>query len=268
MTRQQSRTGPTASPTPRTHQPLIGVTTYSTRARWGVAWDQHAALLPSTYPEYVRRAGGLAVMLPPAAPDAAPALVARLDGLVLAGGEDVDPALYGEEPHPRTGRPVPERDLWELALLDAALRRGTPVLGICRGMQLMNVHAGGTLNQHLPETVGHKGHNPRVGTFSEHLVEMVPGTLTARLMPVPSDVATHHHQGVARLGRGLVASAHAEDGTIEALELPPAEGRFAVGVQWHPEVRDDLRLVRGLVAAAAEPSPGAAGRAAGRHRAP
>ncbi|MDG4532768.1 gamma-glutamyl-gamma-aminobutyrate hydrolase family protein [Streptomyces sp. AV19] len=230
-----------------TGQPLIGVTTYSTRARWGAAWNRHCSLLPTSYMRYVQRAGGLTVLLPPDNPALAGAMVERLDGLVLAGGEDVDPALYGEQPHPRTDAPVPERDRWELALLAAALERGVPLLGICRGMQLMNVQAGGTLNQHLPETVGHKGHNPRVGTFPDHLVEPVQGTVTGHLMPTPCDVATHHHQGVGRLGTGLIASAHAEDGTVEALEHPWGNGCFAIGVQWHPEMRDDLRLVRGLV---------------------
>ncbi len=177
-------------------------------------------------------------------------MVRRLDGLVLAGGEDLDPALYGARPHPRAGAPVPERDRWELALLDAALEQGVPVLGICRGMQLMNVHAGGTLCQHLPDEVGHDDHNPVVGAFVDHAVKPVPGTLTGDLLPggAPA-VATHHHQSVDRLGDGLVATAHAEDGTIEALEY--ADGRFALGVQWHPEAREDLRLAQALVRAAA-----------------
>ncbi|MFI9204479.1 gamma-glutamyl-gamma-aminobutyrate hydrolase family protein [Streptomyces sp. NPDC053048] len=229
-------------------RPLIGVTTYSTPARWGVAWHLHAALLPTAYPRYVQRAGGLAVMLPPDDAAAAAAVVARLDGLVLAGGEDLDPALYGERPHPRAGAPVPERDRWELALLGAALESGVPVLGICRGMQLMNVHAGGTLVQHLPDEVGHEDHNPVPGTFTDHLVKPVPDTLTGRLLPDALDVATHHHQAVGRLGEGLIPTAHAQDGTVEALEYP--ERPFALGVQWHPEARDDLRLVEGLVAAA------------------
>ncbi|AZQ70855.1 gamma-glutamyl-gamma-aminobutyrate hydrolase family protein [Streptomyces luteoverticillatus] len=232
--------------------PLIGVTTYLTRARWGVAWDLPAALLPAAYPAHVQRAGGLAVMLPPDAPATAPAVVSRLDGLVLAGGEDLDPALYAARPHPRSGTPVPERDAWELALLDAALTSGTPVLGICRGMQLMNVHAGGTLCQHLPDEVGHDAHNPAPGTFADHPVKPVPGTLTATLLAGrPLDVATHHHQSVARLGTGLTASALAEDGTVEALEYQDHPS-FALGVQWHPEVRDDLRLTEALVRAAAE----------------
>lgn len=229
--------------------PLIGVTTYLTRARWGVAWDLPAALLPAAYPEYVQRSGGLAVMLPPDDPAAAASVIGRLDGLVLAGGEDLDPALYGEEPHPRAGAAVPERDRWELALLAAALDQGVPVLGVCRGMQLMNVHAGGTLLQHLPDEVGHDAHNPRAGVFTGHLVKPVPGTLTAHLLPDALDVATHHHQAVARLGEGLTGTAHAEDGTVEALEYPGE--RFALGVQWHPEARDDLRLAQALVRAAA-----------------
>ncbi|CAM5590473.1 gamma-glutamyl-gamma-aminobutyrate hydrolase family protein [Streptomyces abikoensis] len=231
-------------------QPLIGVTTYLTRARWGVAWDLPAALLPASYAQHVQRAGGLAVQLPPDDPAAAGDIVRRLDGLVLAGGEDLDPGLYGERPHPRAGAAVPERDAWELALLDAALERGVPVLGICRGMQLMNVHAGGALCQHLPDEVGHEDHNPVVGAFTDHLVKPVPDTRLGRLLPEPCDVATHHHQSVSRLGDGLVATAYAEDGTIEALERP-GDGVFALGVQWHPEARDDLRLTRALVEASA-----------------
>ncbi|GAA0495130.1 gamma-glutamyl-gamma-aminobutyrate hydrolase family protein [Streptomyces sp. NPDC046215] len=228
--------------------PLIGVTTYLTRARWGVAWDLPAALLPADYPRYVQRAGGLAVMLPPDDPGTAAAVIRRLDGLILAGGEDLDPALYGAEPHPRAGAPVPERDRWELALLTAALDQDVPVLGICRGMQLMNVHAGGTLCQHLPDVVGHDEHNPRAGAFAEHLVKPSPSSLLGSLVPDPGDVATHHHQSVDRLGEGLVATAFASDGTVEALERA---GGFVVGVQWHPEARGDVRLVEGLVSAAA-----------------
>ncbi|MCQ4043265.1 gamma-glutamyl-gamma-aminobutyrate hydrolase family protein [Streptantibioticus rubrisoli] len=230
-------------------QPLIGVTTYLTEARWGAAWALPAALLPAAYPRYVQSAGALAVMLPPDDPSAAATVVARLDGLVLAGGEDLDPALYGEDPHPRTGAPVPERDRWERALLAAALDSGTPVLGICRGMQLMNVHAGGSLDQHLPDTVGHGAHNPTAGVFTDHPVTPVPGTRTARLLGARTGVATHHHQAVRRLGEGLIATAHAADGTIEALEYTCHT--FAMGVQWHPEMHDDLGVIRALVEAAA-----------------
>jgi putative glutamine amidotransferase len=229
--------------------PLIGVTTYLTEARWGAAWQLPAALLPAAYPRYVQGAGGIAVMLPPDDSAVAPAVIARLDGLVLAGGEDLDPALYGEAPHPRCGTPAPERDTWERALLAAALESDTPVLAICRGMQLMNVHAGGTLIQHLPDAVGHDTHNPRVGAFTTHPVTPVPGTRTAALLPERPEVATHHHQAVARLGDGLMATAHTADGTVEALEHTGAT--FALGVQWHPEMTDDLSLVRALTQAAA-----------------
>jgi putative glutamine amidotransferase len=230
--------------------PLIGVTTYATEARWGAGWSEPAVLLPAAYPAYVRAAGALAVLLPPdPRSQAAAEIMARLNGLVLAGGEDIDPARYGAPPHPRAGAPCPERDAWELALLDAALVRGTPVLGVCRGMQLMNVHAGGTLVQHLPERVGHSGHNPRVGVFSDHLVKPVPGTMTAGLLAGEVTVATHHHQAIDRLGAGLIAAAHAEDGTVEAIEYPGPG--FALGVQWHPEMRDDTCAVRALVRAAA-----------------
>lgn len=224
--------------------PLVGVSTYlEASARWGV-WDLPAALLPAGYPRLVQAAGGLAAMLPPDAPDRAAAVVARLDALVVAGGPDVDPALYGAERDPRTGPPAPERDAWELALIRAALDSGTPLLGICRGMELLNVALGGSLRQHLD---GHLG--PDIGVFGEHLVKPVPGTRYAALVPEAVPVPTYHHQAVDLLGEGLTAGAHAEDGTVEALETVAGEG-WVLGVQWHPEMGSDTRVMAGLVAAA------------------
>ncbi|MFF0277355.1 gamma-glutamyl-gamma-aminobutyrate hydrolase family protein [Streptomyces sp. NPDC004330] len=228
-------------------KPLIGVTTYLDQARWGV-WDMRAALLPAPYPRLVQESGGIAVMLPPDAPEAAAAVVARLDGLVVAGGADVEPVRYGAEPDPRTGPPARERDAWELALIDAALASGTPLLGICRGMQLLNVARGGTLVQHLD------GHVEAVGVIGRHPVKPVPGSRYAALVPELAEVPTYHHQAVDRLGAGLAASAHAEDGTVEAVEL--AAPAWALGVQWHPEMGEDLRVMRGLVEAAARAAAG------------
>ncbi|WP_418956094.1 gamma-glutamyl-gamma-aminobutyrate hydrolase family protein [Streptomyces tritici] len=222
-------------------KPLIGVTTYLDQARWGV-WDLPAALLPAAYPRLVQAGGGHAVMLPPDEPYAAAAVVARLDALVVAGGADVEPVRYGAEPDPRTGPPARERDAWELALVEAALASGTPLLGICRGMQLLNVARGGTLVQHLD------GHVEAVGVIGRHEVKPVPGTLYAALVPEAASVPTYHHQAVDRLGAGLAPSAYAEDGTVEAVELPGPG--WALGVQWHPEMGEDLRVIRGLVAAA------------------
>ncbi|MFD9213674.1 gamma-glutamyl-gamma-aminobutyrate hydrolase family protein [Streptomyces sp. NPDC087659] len=222
-------------------QPLIGVSTYLEDASWGV-WRLPAALLPVGYPRLVQAAGGIAAMLPPDEPDRAAAAVARLDGLVVAGGPDVEPVRYGAEPWPRTGPPARERDSWELALIRAALDTGTPLLGICRGMQLLNVALGGTLVQHLD------GHVEAVGVFGRHAVTPVEGTLYASLVPAESSVPTYHHQAVDRLGDGLVVSAHADDGTVEAVELP--EPAWVLGVQWHPEMDDDTRVMAGLVRAA------------------
>ncbi|CAL9623156.1 Putative glutamine amidotransferase [Streptomyces sp. enrichment culture] len=238
-------------------RPLIGVSTYlEQQVRWGV-WEMAAALLPAGYPRLVRRAGGLAAMLPPDAPEHAAAVVARLDGLVIAGGPDVEPVRYGAERHPRTGPPARARDAWELALIEAALAARLPLLGICRGMQLLNVALGGTLVQHLD------GHAEVVGVFGGHPVEPVPGTRYAGIVPETMSVPTYHHQAVDRLGAGLVPSAHAADGTVEAVELPAADG-WVLGVQWHPEMGEDVRVMRALVEAAGQRGAGDGGREAVR----
>ncbi|MFI8895890.1 gamma-glutamyl-gamma-aminobutyrate hydrolase family protein [Streptomyces paradoxus] len=221
---------------------MIGVSTYlESGARWGV-WELEAALLPVGYPRLVQRAGGLAAMLPPDDPERAAEAVARLDGLVIAGGPDVEPVRYGAEREERTGPPAPDRDAWELALIDAALAAGVPLLGICRGMQLLNVALGGTLVQHID------GHAEVVGVFGGHAVKPVPGSLYAGVVPEETFVPTYHHQAVDRLGEGLVPSAYAADGTVEAVELPSAD--WVLGVQWHPEMGEDVRVMRALVEAA------------------
>ncbi|MFI9605309.1 gamma-glutamyl-gamma-aminobutyrate hydrolase family protein [Streptomyces sp. NPDC052043] len=223
-------------------KPLIGVSTYlESRASWGV-WELPAALLPAGYPRLVQAAGGLAAMLPPDDPSHTASVVARLDGLVVAGGPDVEPERYGAVREPRTGPPARERDAWELALILAALDSRTPLLGICRGMQLLNVALGGTLVQHID------GHTEDVGVFGTHPVTPVAGTRYAAVVPEQTYVPTYHHQAVARLGEGLRASAHAADGTVEAVELPG--DRFALGVQWHPEMGEDVRVMAALVRAA------------------
>ncbi|KES06930.1 glutamine amidotransferase [Streptomyces toyocaensis] len=224
-------------------RPLIGISTYAEPGvRWGV-WRLDAVLLPAGYPRLVQRAGGLAALLPPDAPDRAAATVARLDGLVVAGGPDVEPVRYGAEPDPRTGPPARARDAWELALIGAALERGLPLLGVCRGMQLLNVALGGTLVQHVD------GHAEVPGIFGRHPVDPVPGTLYGGIAPGQASVPTYHHQAVDRLGTGLIPSAYAADGTVEAIELPGAT--WVLGVQWHPEMADDVRVMRALVATAA-----------------
>ena len=228
--------------------PVIGLTTYREQAAYGV-WHQRADLLPTEYAEAVLSTGGVPVLLPPVAePGAADVVVARLDGLVISGGADVDPSRYGAEPHERTAGWRPDRDDWESALLTAAEAGGLPVLGVCRGMQVMAVHAGGTLDQHTPDLVGHDGHSPGGDAYGTVEVATQPGTRVAGLIGDRLEVSCHHHQSV-RTHPGFVPAARAADGTLEAMEA--VGDRFCVAVQWHPETASDVGLLAGLVRAAA-----------------
>jgi putative glutamine amidotransferase len=230
--------------------PVVGITTYREQARWG-AWDVVADVLHAAYARAVEAAGAAVVLLPPGDPARAPVALARLDGLVVAGGADVDPGRYAAEPHPRTRGVRPDRDAWELALLDAAAARDLPTLMVCRGMQLEAARVGGILDQHTPDVVGHERHSPGADQYGDIAVTTVPGTTVAGLIGPERVVRCHHHQSV-RAHPGLVAAAWAEDGTVEALEHP--DRRFWVAVQWHPETQADVGLFRGLVAAARLPA--------------
>lgn len=229
--------------------PVIGLTTYRQPARSGV-WDVPASFLPAAYLEGVTRAGGIAALLPPQPVDDAIAdeVVSRLDGLILTGGRDVDPEAYGHEPHPATEQPGTERDAWEFALVKAALRQRIPVLGICRGPQVINVALGGTLHQHLPDVIGHSGHRVADATFASHTAVVDRDSRLGRLLGESVQTRCYHHQAIDQLGQGLVATAEA-DGVIEGVEM--AGDDFVLGVQWHPEENlEDLRLFAGLVDAA------------------
>ena len=233
--------------------PRIGICAYRTRASW-TDWEMPATVIPQGYVDGVEAAGGIPVLLPPTGLSAAHAgeLADVLHGLVLTGGPDLAAGLYGEAPHETSDPPNVLRDAFELALVRVALERRMPVLGICRGMQLLNVVRGGTLAQHLPD-LELATHRPRLGTFGRHDVEVTPGSELAAI--VGTDVAeihSHHHQVVREVGDGLVVSARAADGTIEALEDP--QGGFCLGVLWHPEeaaLGAGAPLFEALVAAAA-----------------
>jgi gamma-glutamyl-gamma-aminobutyrate hydrolase PuuD len=228
-------------------RPMIGITSYAQPARWG-AWELPAALVPLYYVESVERAGGRALVVPPST-DAVDETLDVLDGIVFSGGIDIDPSVYGAARHPATDPAQAHRDAGELALLERALERDLPTLAICRGFQLLNVLRGGDLVQHLPEEVGHEGHRETPGVFSEHPVEVREGTRLAGIIGARHDgVSSSHHQGVGRVGEGLVETAWAADGALEGLEDPSK--RFAVGVLWHPEMEEDKRLFEALVAEA------------------
>lgn len=231
-------------------RPVIGMTTYLQQAQTGV-WDVQASFLPQIYFEGVTRAGGIALLLPPQPVDGdiVDRVLDRLDGLVITGGPDVDPARYGQQPHPATNAPATQRDAWEFALLESALRRRIPVLGVCRGAQVLNAALGGTLHQHLPDVIGHTHHQKGDAVFGTSAVRTVPRTRLADLIGETSDAQCYHHQAIDRIGDGLVVSARDADGVIEAVELPG--DAFVVGVQWHPEeTLDDLRLFAAVVEAA------------------
>ncbi|MDJ1113840.1 gamma-glutamyl-gamma-aminobutyrate hydrolase family protein [Microbacterium dauci] len=232
-------------------RPVIGLTTYLEQAKQGV-WDVRASFLPQQYFDSVTASGGVAVLLPPQpSPDAAAAAVLDgLDGLILTGGLDVQPELYGAERHPLTDPARADRDAWELALLAGARERGIPVFGICRGLQLINVAFGGTLHQHLPEALGTERFRIGGGVFAENTVEVDADTKLAGLLGAgPFGVHSYHHQGVDRVGDGLVVTARTDDGLVQAFETPGDD--YLVAVQWHPEENSaDRRLFLGLVAAA------------------
>jgi gamma-glutamyl-gamma-aminobutyrate hydrolase PuuD len=229
-------------------RPVIGITSYAQDAKWGV-WHLPAVLVPLAYVDAVEHAGGRAVLIPPSEHGIGETLDA-LDAIVFSGGADVDPARYGAEPHPETDTPQSHRDAGEMALLEAALDRDMPVLAICRGFQLLNVARGGDLIQHLPEEVGHDVHKQVPGEFAVHPVEVKEGSRLAALVGERSDVTSHHHQALGRVGEGLVETAWAADGTLEAVEDPSR--CFTVGVQWHPEAGEDAALFEALVAEARE----------------
>jgi putative glutamine amidotransferase len=227
---------------------VIGITTYVTPAKWSY-WELEAALVPAAYVQAVERAGGRALLVPPSEHGVDETLTA-LHGLVFSGGSDLDPELYGQEPHEETFGIVRRRDTAELALLEGALERDMPVLAICRGSQVLNVARGGDLVQHLPDVVGDEKHKHTPGTFADHVVSIEGTSRLSSLLGESAPVKSHHHQGFGRVGEGLRVVAHAEDGTVEAVEDPGR--RFAVGVLWHPEAGEDARLFEELVRQAGE----------------
>jgi gamma-glutamyl-gamma-aminobutyrate hydrolase PuuD len=224
-------------------RPLIGITTYVEEASWS-HWVARAALIPFAYVRAVERAGGRALLVPPD-DDGVEETLDALDGLILSGGNDVDPASYGAESHAETGGVRPERDRAELALLEGALARDMPVLAVCRGSQLLNVARGGDLVQHLPEVVGDEKHRETPGVFSAHGVRVDPESRLGTLVGDRAPVQSHHHQGFGRVGADLREAAWADDGTLEAVEDPSK--RFALGVLWHPEEGEDAALFEALV---------------------
>jgi putative glutamine amidotransferase len=229
-------------------RPVIGICAAIESAQWA-AWEVDVNLSPRTYSLAVQRAGGLALILPPddVAAESPDELLGMLDALILAGGSDIDPASYGAQPHPETRGSRPERDRFEIGLGTRALERDMPVLGICRGMEMLNVIQGGTLIQHL----GLELHRHTPGAFTDHGVRLEPGSLAERVVGAGhTEVKSAHHQGLDVLGDGVVATGRADDGVVEAIELP--DRSFAVGVLWHPEEDERSRVIGSLLEEARE----------------
>ncbi|WP_318206392.1 MULTISPECIES: gamma-glutamyl-gamma-aminobutyrate hydrolase family protein [unclassified Streptomyces] len=227
-------------------RPVIGIAGYRDQARWNI-WDTDATVVQQSYVRGITANGGRAVVLPPDDLDAD--VLHRLDGLLLTGGADIDPAHYGQEPHPASDTPRPDRDHGELLLLRTALDLDLPVLGVCRGLQLLALAYGGTLHQHLPDVVGHTGHCPREGEFGQHEVRFTAHSGAAAVYGPLAVTNSHHHQAVADPGR-LTVTGRSDDGVVEAAEDPAK--RFVLGVQWHPEVSGDDELFTAFVAACAK----------------
>jgi gamma-glutamyl-gamma-aminobutyrate hydrolase PuuD len=227
-------------------KPLIGITTYITSARFG-SWEEVTSLVPQDYVRAIEHAGGRPLLVPPSE-DGIEETVDAFDGVIFSGGSDLDPEMYGQEAHLETYGIVEQRDRAELALLEAALARDMPVLAICRGSQVLNVALGGDLVQHLPDVVGDEKHKHTPGEYADHEVEVHPDTRLSSLLGERAPVKSHHHQGFGRIGEGLREAARADDGTVEALEDPSR--RFTIGVLWHPEAGEDMRLFQELVAEA------------------
>lgn len=229
--------------------PVIGISTYREQTRFRM-WEVTADVLHAAYARSVEAAGGVPVLLPPQRAEGAPVVIGRLDGLIISGGSDVEPGRYGAQAHQLTAGWRADRDDWELALIAAANGAGLPLLGVCRGMQLLAVSVGGELQQHVPDVVGHHDHSPGIDSYGSMRVAVAPGSLLNTLIGDEVEVSCHHHQAVSA-HPGLVATAWAGDSTVEAIEDPSS--RFRIGVQWHPETADDQGLFAGLVAAASVP---------------
>jgi putative glutamine amidotransferase len=230
-------------------RPLIGVCAAVEKASFGVWKDEPATLLPLSYARAIHGAGGMMALLPPdrRSTENPDELLDRIDALVLGGGADIDAETQGAEAHPETVGTNPDRDNFEIALARRALERGIPLLGVCRGMQILNVACGGTLDQHLPDRLGHEHHRPVPGSWAEHDVRIEPGSLAASAAGTERlTVKSHHHQGVNAIPETLSASAWAtDDESVEAIES--ADGEFVLGVLWHPEEDMEDRVIPALV---------------------
>jgi putative glutamine amidotransferase len=231
------------------NRPTIGVTAATENVSYGAWREIPAVVSPASYVRAVQRAGGRAVLLLPDPEDVEDPdeVLDLIDALIVTGGAgDVDPALYDQKPHPETGPVQEERDAYELTLVRAAIGRRMPVLGICRGMQILNVVYGGGIEQHLPDAVGHEDHRHTPGTFADHEVDLETGSLAARAAGAErTPVKSHHHQGIREVGDGLVVTGRSADDTVEALEDPSCP--FVLGVLWHPEEDEKSQLIKSLV---------------------